>query len=48
MTLQDAIKKLREELERLSANRIEFNLGYGAAIRDLEHIAKEMEENKYK
>lgn len=48
MTLEKAIEMLRENLEEaVSENafpRIEFNLGYAAAIRDLEHIKDECEE----
>ena len=41
MTLEEAIEMLREELAELPLNTIEFNMGYAAAIRDLEHIAED-------
>ena len=41
MTLEEAIEMLREELAELPPYKFEFNMGYAAAIRDLEHIAEE-------
>ena len=41
MTLQEAIEMLREELAELPPDTFEFNMGYAAAIRDLEHIAED-------
>lgn len=41
MTLEEAIEMLRKELAELPPNMFEFNMGYAAAIRDLEHIAED-------
>jgi hypothetical protein len=41
MTLEEAIEMLRKELAELPPDTFEFNMGYAAAIRDLEHIAED-------
>lgn len=41
MKLEEAIELLRKELAELPPYKFEFNMGYAAAIRDLEHIAKD-------
>ncbi len=37
----EIIEKLRKNLTELPSDMIEYNLGYAAAISDLEHIAEE-------
>lgn len=39
----EIIEKLRKNLAELPSDMIEYNLGYAAAISDLEHIAEEAE-----
>lgn len=41
--VHEIIKKLRKNLAELPSDMIEYNLGYAAAISDLEHIAEEKE-----
>lgn len=41
MTLEEAIEMLRKELAELPSDTFEFNMGYAAAMRDLEHIAED-------
>lgn len=41
MTLEEAIDELRERMIELPPNAIDFNHGYETAIRDLEHIAED-------
>jgi hypothetical protein len=37
----EIIEKLRKNLAELPSDMIEYNLGYAAAISDLEHIVEE-------
>jgi hypothetical protein len=43
MWSHEIIEKLRKNLAELPSDMIEYNLGYAAAISDLEHIAEEKE-----
>lgn len=43
MWRHEIIEKLRENLAELPSDMIEYNLGYAAAISDLEHIAEDKE-----
>lgn len=43
MWRHEIIEKLRKNLAELPSDMIEYNLGYAAAISDLEHIAEEKE-----
>lgn len=43
MWRHEIIEKLRKNLAELPSDMIEYNLGYAAAISDLEHIAEDKE-----
>ena len=45
MTIKDAIDELRERMIELPPNAIEYNRGYADAIRDLENMLDEVQDN---
>jgi len=45
MTIQEAIERLIEGVPELPANAVDYNRGYLAAIRDMQDIAKEEQED---
>ena len=46
MTLEEAIEMLRKEFAELPSDTFEFNMGYAAAIREMEHIAEDADNGK--